>query len=359
MLVFLTTLFVVVFAAFLARKSESKILSRCLLGIAFITMVLVATVRSQHVGTDTGGYVAYFNGMKSFADVVVVGKQMGEYGFWILNWLLHFVSDDYVILFLAIAMIVVGCYQKGIVKYSESIEISFFLFIAGGYYSFFFNGARQAIACAIYFLAIGQMLEKNFIKYLAYVLLAFLFHKTAIMMVPMYFILNRPNTFKSNLITIVIGCAVILSINTIIGIASNIDERYASYGTSGEGGGYITACIGVSYAIFFLIFKNSVRIGEREYGLFLNMYLFATMIAAVTAFLGTNPSGLMRYGLYFDQSFIFLWPIVFKNISDRLQRFVIGFPFVILEIAYFIISSYRFSDRLPYEFNPMILNLFR
>ena len=74
MLVFLINLSIVILAAYLARETESKTLSRCLLGIAFISMVFVATVRSQRVGTDTSGYVGYFNEIKSFEDVVFVGK---------------------------------------------------------------------------------------------------------------------------------------------------------------------------------------------------------------------------------------------------------------------------------------------
>ena len=359
MLVFFTALFIAVFAAYLARKSTSKVMSRCLLGIAFITMVLVPTLRSIRVGTDSREYVGYFNSIKSFPDVLSVGKTMGEYGFWTLDWLLHYVSDDYIILFFAIAVICVGCYQRAIVENSESIEISYFIYFTMGNYSFFFNGARQGIACAIYVLAVGQILKKNFIKYAALVLLAFFFHKTAIMMLPMYFILNRPNTFKSNLITLAIGCVAILSINTIVGVASSFDERYAAYGNSGEGGGYLTFAFGLILSTFFLLFKNSVRIGEREYGIFLNMFLFATMIGGVSSFLGVNPSGLLRYGTYFDQASIFLWPLVFKNISDRFQKFVIGYSLVAVQLVFFVLTTYRFSDRLPYEFNPMILNLFK
>jgi len=44
--------------------------SRCLLGIAFVTMVFVAGLRDKSVGTDAGYYVRDFNKIQKFADVV-------------------------------------------------------------------------------------------------------------------------------------------------------------------------------------------------------------------------------------------------------------------------------------------------
>jgi hypothetical protein len=359
MLVYFTNLIVVVLAAFLARKSKSKILSRFLLGIAFASMVLVAGMRNKSVGTDTSNYVRFFNNIQTFSDAMAFGDQMQEYGFWILNWLVHFVSNDYMVLFFAFALIVIGCSQRAIVAYSESIEISFFVFITMGTYLFFFNGARQGIACAIYSLAIGQMLKRNFIKYLGYVLLAFLFHKTAIMMVPVYFVLNRSNTFKNNLFTIVIGCVTVLFIDSIVGAVSSIDARYAQYGTAGGGGGYFTFGFSCVLGIFFMIFKNSIRIDRYRYDRFLNMFLFGIMIGMVATFLGTDPSGLLRYGSYFNLAVIFMWPIVFKNLTDRLSRFVVGYSFVIFYLIFFVMTTQRFSNLIPYIFNPSLSTLFK
>jgi hypothetical protein len=359
MLVYFTNLIIVVLAAFLARKSKSKTLSRCLLGIAFVSMVLVAGMRSRFVGTDTMAYIWYFNNIKTFSDVIFFGSDMMEYGFWTLNWLVHFVSNEYMALFLAIALIVVGCFQSAIVEYSESIEISFFVFITVGTYFFFFNGARQGIACAIYSLAIGQMLKRNFIKYLGYVLLAFLFHKTALMMVPVYFFINKPNTFKNTLFTIVIGCVAVLFIDRIVGVVSSIDARYANYGTAGGGGGYYMFGFTSLLGVFFLIFKNSIRIDRYRYDRFLNMFLFGVMIGAVSTVLGTDPSGLLRYGTYFNLTAIFMWPIVFANLTDRLSRFVVGYSFVIFYLVFFVMTTQRFSNLIPYIFNPSVSTLFK
>ena len=236
-------------------------------------------------------------------------------------------------------------------NYSTNIVISFFVFITMGFYTWSFNGARQGIACAIYSLAIGQMLKRNFLKYVGYVLLAFLFHKTAIMTLPMYFVFNRPNSFKNNLFTIVLGFAAVMFIDSIIGVASSLDTRYAVYGTAGEGGGYILFGFDIVLSVFFLIFRNSIRSDRYQYDRFLNMFLFGVMITAVSTILNMDPSGLRRYNAYFDLGIIFMWPIVFKNINDRLPKFIIGYLFIIGYIIFFTMTTERFSDLVPYRFN--------
>ena len=243
-------------------------------------------------------------------------------------------------------------------KYTESIEVAFFIFITMGFYLFFFNGARQGIACAIYSLAIGPMLKRNFIKYLGYVILAILFHKTAVMMLPMYFVFNRPNTFKNNLFTFVLGCIAVLFIDKLVGVASSIDARYATYGSAGGSGGYVSFGFTFLLGAFFLTFRDSVRIDRYLYDRFLNMFLFGVMIGMVSTYLGTDPSGLLRYAIYFNIAAIFLWPIVFINLHDRLSRFVIGYSFVIFYLAYFVLATQKFSDYIPYFFNPSVSAFF-
>lgn len=358
--IYFLVLIVVVLFAFLSRKSKSKFLSVLLLGIAFVVMVLVAGLRDHHVGTDSMAYTYFFSRIRTFSIAMSYGYELEEYGFWILMWLVHYVSDQYMFLFLAIAIIVIGCYHIAILKYSEFIEISYFVFLTMGFYLFFFNGARQGIACAFYALAVGKMLERSFFKYLIYVMIAFLFHKTALMMIPIYFIVNRPNSMMNNIVTISIGFIAIITMDAIVSVASGIDARYSQYGTAGGGGGYFSVGLSIVLTAFFLRFKEYVQVDRYQYDRFLNMMLVASMIGAVSVLLRLNPSGILRYAAYFDLSTIFLWPIVFKNLGDfdRLARFVIGYSFAIFYIVFFVATTMTFSNFTPYIFNPILSKIF-
>lgn len=353
MTVYLATLFVVTLSAYLAHKSRSTALARVYLLITFATMVAVAGLRARGVGTDTWTYISHFERMTSLDAVFATGAATWEYGFWFLNWLVHFVSDQYMALFFAIAVIVVGCYQRAILACSSHIGISFFVFVTMGFYTFFFNGARQGIACAICALAIGPLLDRNLKKYLAYVLLAVLFHKTALVMIPVYFLLSRDNTLKMNILYGFIGVASALSLQRIVEIGAQFDMRYKAFGMATEGGGfYVTGFICI-LALFFLLIKNKITINRDHYNIFLNMFIFGAIISLISALLRLDPSGIMRLSLYFNVGAIFLWPIVYKNINNKLMKIFFNYSLFSFYTLYFILTTQRFSNLVPYIFNPI------
>ena len=352
--IYLINLAIVVLAAFQAQKSKSVFISRFLLGIAFVSMVLVAALRDRTIGTDTGSYVGDFNRIRTFADAMSNGNKGGEYSFWILEWLVHLVSSEYLFFFLAVALIVVSCYEWIIAEYSANLAITFFIFIAM-FYTFFFNAARQGIACAIFALAIGPLLKRNFIKYAVIVLLAFLFHNTAIVMLPAFFLVNRAATFKNSLIIVLVGFVMLFFADRLIAFAATYQPRYAGYGEKGSGGGYLSVGFSVANFIFLYAFKNSITIRRSHYDCFLNMLLLDMLISLGATFLGTDPSGLLRIGFYLGFVNMFIWAIVFKNLSTPLSKFVIGYFFLLVHLAYFVLATERFSNLAPYKFNPFVL----
>lgn len=357
-LIYLTTLFIVMLAVHISGKTRSSTVeSKVFLAIAFVTMVLAAGLRDRSVGTDTSTYIGNFQSLQTFADAMTFGSYTGEYGYWILNWLLHFVSDKYMVLLVVIAVVVVGCYQLTIVKYSLNHLISFFVFMTMGFYTFFFNGARQGIACAIYALAIGPLFDRNLIKYLGLVLLASLFHKTAIMTLPVYFVFNKDNTIKTNLLIFLIGVAGAYFFQNFVDLGKIFDERYQYYGTGTEGGGYYIIGLMSLIGCFFLIYKNFIHVYREQYGLFLNMFLFGVMISVVSGLMGANPSGVLRFSLYFNISAVFLWPIVFKNLANLSGKILIIFIFVIGHLTLYALTTERFSNLIPYTFNPDLTTL--
>lgn len=352
MLIYFLVLFVVTLTTYVANKPHSSVAtSRLFLFFSFISMVLVAGLRDKSVGTDSWSYVRYFDWIQTLQDVAKYGGDTGEYGYWYLNWLIHFVSDQYMVLFLAIAVIVVGCYQYAIVKYSSNSTISFFVFMTMGFYTFFFNGARQGIACAIMTLAIGPLLKRNLKQYLACVLIAFFFHKTALIAVPVYFLFNKGNNLKSNFLYGLLGFVGAFAFPKFIELGGKLDDRYYVYGTSGTGGGFFIVGFTSLLTLFFLVFKKSVHINRDRYCHFLNMLILGAMISVVSVVFQINPSGVLRLSLYFTISVVFLWPIVFENISKLSSKIFFTSILTMGYLAFFTLTTERFSRLVPYAFN--------
>lgn len=339
-------------STFLARRSGSALLRRIFHSIAFLSLVLLAALRDRSVGTDTSNYVYSFEHTRTLADVFLLVDKTGEFGFWILMWGLHFLSDQYFICLLAIAVIVVGSFQQSILRYSVEPVNAMFVFIAMGAYTFFFNGARQGMACAIFAVAAGPLVRRQLAYYITWILIAFLFHKTAIVLLPAYVIANTRGNFKNIVLMVTVGVAVLLFYDKVLAVATNFDPRYLESGARGEGdGGYYVTGFDVVLGVFFVAIRKLIRTDSDQYGQFLNLYLVGVMIELASRILRTDPSGMQRLSMYFTIFVLFLWPIAFRNLP---RRWVLSarFFFVLGYLAYFTLTTQRFSDLIPYKLNP-------
>jgi transmembrane protein EpsG len=102
-------------------------------------------------------------------------------------------------------------------KYSYSLGISFFIFIAVGPYYDSFNITRQVMAVSILFLGFKYLVNRNFIKFASIVMLAMLFHVTALFMFFMYFIMVF-KTSKYNFFMIIAGYSLVYIFIDLIGL---------------------------------------------------------------------------------------------------------------------------------------------
>ncbi len=352
MAIYSINLIFVVAAVSISRRIQSVGMSRICLGIAFASMVLVAGLRDRLVGTDTPAYVTYYSQIRAVADVSKIGSQVGEYGFWMLTWIPHYISEQYAIYLFFIALVVVGFYFRAILAYSENSGVSFFVFITMGFYLFFFNGARQGIACAIFALAFGPLLERKVVRYTCYVLLAFLFHKSAIVLLPIYFLFGRPYSLRSNIIILITGVLVAYFYQEIVMFGSDVDAHYGGYGAANEGGGYFIVAFHCALYLFFVGFKQYVQVDAERYDLYLRLFLLGTMIGIVSSLLSVNPSGFLRLSMYFTVSAVFIWPIIFNNLTDR-WRIPVKYCFAAGYLTYFALTTERFSNLVPYVINPI------
>lgn len=357
MLMYIAVLAVVVVCAMAAQKSTSRLQSNILYGVMVAMLVLVAGLRDRSVGTDTEYYVRLFGESTTWAYVLARSVQTYEIGYYALNWVIRAFTDQYHVLLLTIAAIAVAGYVRAIRTLSLNPAISSFVFVALGSYTFFFNGARQGIACAICALAVGPLLKRDLRRFVILVVVAALFHKTALVLLPFYFVLEKSNTLRTNVLYGLVGVIGAITLQPFVGLASQVDPRYQSFSSVGSGGGYYTVAFIVLLTTFFLLFKKSVRVDRERYEQFLNMLIFGTVISLVSALARVDPSGVGRIAQYFTVSIIFLWPIVYRNISGRNAKLLFAYVFVVVCVAYFLLSTQRFGSLTPYVLNEGLAHL--
>ncbi|UVI31525.1 EpsG family protein [Paenibacillus spongiae] len=197
------------------------------------SLVLVAGLR-KNIG-DTYYYMHSY----STGDFRLNQIQLeGDFGFNFLQALLHFISDDPQLLIFTTALFTNIFIVLVLRQYSRMIEVSLYVYIASGMFTISMNGIRQCLAASIVFLATKYILNGDWKKYFLIVLIASTFHNTALILIPIYFIVRREAWTKMTFL--MLGMAVILTFgfqqfSDVIFRAID-DTHYSGYKDFAEGG---------------------------------------------------------------------------------------------------------------------------
>lgn len=210
-----------------------------------IPMIVAAALRPSDF-VDTSAYISAFqNTVPSFSQIPVVLTAEGkDKGFGVFNILIKMViGNRYELYFGIIAAICLFCVAKVYRKYSCNFAMSMFLFLASSdYLQWTHNGMRQFIAVCIIFGATDLLLRKKYIPYIIIILLAYTIHATALLMIPVCFIVQgRGWNIKSVLFTTGVLIAinfsgtlsdVIVEFMTDTQYSDEVDQFLATEGTN-------------------------------------------------------------------------------------------------------------------------------
>lgn len=178
------------------------------IGVAVI-MSLVSGLRSYYV--DTQAYMANFANL-DYADPLMprlweIITENRDFGFGLLSQLLRQITDDPQILIFTCALITNLLFVKVFFDYAEPFELAIFLYMATDIYLSSMNGMRQYMASAIVFAGIKWLIEGKWQKFFLVVLLAATIHQSAIIMIPIYFLVRQPAWKKVTVTATVAGVA--------------------------------------------------------------------------------------------------------------------------------------------------------
>lgn len=344
---YLLLLAIVTTLAYLGRRSGHRLIRRASLWLVGSILILFAGFRDLRVGTDTGAYVHYFYASDTFD--IVLGQT--EFGYYFLSWLARSLGDSYFLLLVLIALTVVFCYLATIVRVVPRYETSIFLFVVGAY-TFFFNGARQGIAAAICFLALRYLLERRIWPYIALVAVAATFHKTAWIALPLYWVASPRVGWKRLLCLGVATGLAIVFLEQFVGLAAALlSDSYAGFAEAAEGGGEVWVAYYVAQGVALFYLKRVVADTSGRYGRLLNIYMIGLVPAVASTLSGLFPSGILRLHLYFTPTAILLWPMVFQGLGDTALRRIMALCFLIVMLAFFVLTKSSSSNLVPYRIN--------
>ncbi len=167
-----------------------------ILAVAFFT---VFTALRKDVG-DTPFYVMSFEGFTG-SDNPVTAELFFTSMFAFFQNLIRNLTDDpqWLVAFSSIMAMPVPIYI--LYKYSYPFDMTLYLFVTYGYVGGMMNGMRQYMAAAIVLCGtkyLFSLKKTSFIKYAVIIMLAWSMHKSALLMIPFFFIVRRKAwTFSS------------------------------------------------------------------------------------------------------------------------------------------------------------------
>lgn len=330
------------------RSNLSRdIITKFLIFLCPIWMILLSALRG--VGTDYNAYIYLYNKIGSG---VSTGNEIGfEALVRVLNQLGFAPQSFYVITSFGTLLLI----YVAIVKYSTNPMFSLYIFFAL-YYLYTLNTVRQYIAVAICFYAYKHIKERNLIPFLLWTGIAFLFHRSAIIMLFVYFIV--PVAYKPvHYITVFVLLGFITIFREpLLSLVRFIPAYAVYYENETFRANYLT--FNFSYYNFLLsflltagcmfYFKKEER--TREETFFLNCAVFSLIAYTWLGWIGNMLSRLMLYTNFFR---ILIIPKIIKKEENAKIRFLYYLVMVGFLALFFYMSLTTFPNRdalLPYRF---------
>lgn len=341
---------------FLLTGGENKLLKLNKINLIIIggILVLFATMRSSDVGTDSNNYVGIFNEFnKSPSKIYDLNNSLGL-GYLILQKFASFISSDYWSLFLLIALVCVWLSLNIIYKVSRNIRASVIVYLGLCTYFFMYNGARQALAISLVGYSILYILGEKKYSYYVTIIMASMFHITALIMLPFYTILRKPLNRSNVIILLFLLFMAFYNTNQILSFFSESTQiRYSIYEDRSAKGGYLITVFYMILTAFFLKVKPRIsKSRQYEFNIYLNMCLVSSCIYLVTTVMGSDVN-FLRLTLYFSMGYILIWPIILDT-TGPINRKLLTFLFGVLHLVFMCVYILRFSDLYPYTINKLI-----
>ncbi len=231
-------------------------------------------------------------------------------------------------------------------RYSSNVYISIIVALTLGSYSFAFSGLRQIIAISFVMFAFKFIVEKKIPKFVLLVLVASLFHGTA-----MIFLLAYPLyhlTLKKRNIIGLIAIAVIAIINAerimkLYLSFTGMEENYSDYYDREVSLSLSGAIISVSIFLFCLIVIYTGKGEARHKGL-CNMALVSLSFDILSALMFAE---LFRVGMYFSVFNIILIAEAcsFDSKKNKMfSRIKVLVVTLLMVVYYFVASSVNLID---------------
>jgi transmembrane protein EpsG len=328
---------------------HSKNANRDHKGIFILFCFLILLFISGARGNFTQDYDAYIEGFRLIRTMsvteIIKKYAFDEVGFKLIVKVIGMFSDNPVIYMSVMAAITLFFYFRCFVKHSADILLSVLILISIGSYYSSFNVTYNFMAAAMYANCLDYVYEHKAKKYFLVVFLVSLIHKSAIIMLPVYFIYKIKIKRLLAIIVLVIPASWVgyIALPVLISIASAI-RLYVdfSYGIS-TGLSFTSILKPVVVMVFLTVeYRKLNLLNEKE-----RVWFYLTVLYFMFFILGLRSEILIRFTYYCNSGIFLLIPMIVKRVQKYKGLF---YMFVCTMLVAFSIVSYYGKSRVEYTF---------
>jgi len=324
---------------------------------SFLMFIVVGGLRYS-VGTDWSQYEVTFNSLESVGDIFTARE---EKLFMVFMYISKKIINSYS--FFVFAFFSVAFYLKYIIfkRYSTDIFLSLIIYFFTLFLIYDLNGIRQGMALAFVFLSIPLLLNKKPFLFILIILIGSLFHISAIIFLPFYWMSKFKISKKSMILIIAASLIVSIPIRVIVEnsdylqlfLAMDSFSHYSFYVTDDIAARDVSILsIAVFQRVFifvlFIINFDKIKASDELKSLLLNGYFVSILLFV---FLSFSADLAARSSFYYKSLEILMIPLIVTcqtKLTSRMLLFLIFFLFA-------TVGAYRILEipnggLIPYQF---------
>lgn len=316
----------------------------------FVILFLMMALRFD-IGNDYRQYT------QTAHEAFVGGYVVTEAGF---NWLVRILyqiagGEYYELVFAAFAFMTLIFFLGAFARQSADFSQTFFLFMTLGLYFQTFNTVRYYLALSIALFSMKYVLEKDYIKFVFWILIAALFHKSVLLVLPMYWIATFAWKRWHIAVGLLVSAGCLLGRGLILRLALILYPSYKNtiYLEEQFNPVSVLRILAVLALYLWFVLYRGDQIKDQGWYRELRFYGQLNLLAfAANTFFYFLPV-VTRIAYYFGVSQLFMIPLILKHIEeDRIQKrvTVIIFSVCIIYFVVFLLQAHQDGvGLLPYK----------
>lgn len=326
------------------KITRQQMCSRVCLAAVFLILFALSACR-LNVGNDYAKYVEFMHLVNCDSYVPT------EAGFNLLVKIIYGISgfENYLLVFAVYAFVTIGLFLIAIYEQSDEFPMTYFLFMALGYYFQTFSTVRYYLALAVALYSMKFVVRRQWGRFIMLVILGSFFHKSLLVVIPLYFMASV--TWKKWQLALMVPiCATFLFFQdfylkvVVFLYPSYEDTEYLEGGTS-----YINILRCLAVLILSLAYYRKSIQGNRRMQFYFYLNLGALVLYVFCSFLPI----ISRIGYYLTISHILFLPAMIRETENIKLRKFLRFGMIAAAILYFMLFMGRAYDDglriLPYQ----------